>query len=184
MNVLFVCSANRLRSPTAEQVFSTWPGIDTDSAGISSGASVLLSSEQVEWADMIFVMEKSHRKKLARQFRSHLKGKRIICLELLHRPDDDAHRLEGLLEWMELAEKRRLDALARLVSGPEVVPKRLDDVIGRDADMRRAALQHLQHRVQDAGYRAVRLVLTLVEAAQAVEMAEELVRSVYEVNDH
>ena len=47
-NVLFVCSANRLRSPTAEQIFSTWPGIETDSAGISNGASVPLSSEQVE----------------------------------------------------------------------------------------------------------------------------------------
>jgi predicted protein tyrosine phosphatase len=85
MNVLFVCSANRLRSPTAEQVFSTWPGVETDSAGISSGASVLLSSEQVDWADVIFVMEKTHRNKLTRQFRSHLKGKRVICLDI---PDD------------------------------------------------------------------------------------------------
>jgi predicted protein tyrosine phosphatase len=55
-NVLFVCSANRLRSPTAEQVFSTWPGIETDSAGISAGASVLLSSEQVDWADIILFL--------------------------------------------------------------------------------------------------------------------------------
>jgi hypothetical protein len=47
-NVLFVCSANRLRSPTAEQVFSTWPGIETDSAGISNDADVPLSTEQVE----------------------------------------------------------------------------------------------------------------------------------------
>ena len=85
MNVLFVCSANRLRSPTAEQVFSTWPGVETDSAGISSGASVLLSSEQVDWADVIFVMEKTHRSKLARRFRSHLKGKRVVCLDI---PDD------------------------------------------------------------------------------------------------
>jgi predicted protein tyrosine phosphatase len=85
MNVLFVCSANRLRSPTAEQVFSTWPGVETDSAGISSGASVLLSSEQVDWADVIFVMEKTHRSKLARQSRSHLKGKRVVCLDI---PDD------------------------------------------------------------------------------------------------
>jgi len=84
-NVLFVCSANRLRSPTAEQVFSTWPGIETDSAGISSGASVLLSSEQVDWADIIFVMEKSHRNKLARQFRPHLKDKRVVCLDI---PDE------------------------------------------------------------------------------------------------
>ena len=84
-NVLFVCSANRLRSPTAEQIFSTWPGIETDSAGISNGANVLLSSEQVEWADIIFVMEKSHRNKLNRKFRSSLKGKRVICLDI---PDD------------------------------------------------------------------------------------------------
>jgi predicted protein tyrosine phosphatase len=84
-NVLFVCSANRLRSPTAEQIFSTWPGIETDSAGISNGANVLLSSEQVEWADIIFVMEKTHRDKLNRKFRSSLKGKRVICLDI---PDD------------------------------------------------------------------------------------------------
>ena len=84
-NVLFVCSANRLRSPTAEQIFSTWPGIETDSAGISNGASVLLSSKQVEWADIIFVMEKTHRTKPNRKFRPSLKGKRVICLDI---PDD------------------------------------------------------------------------------------------------
>jgi len=84
-NVLFVCSANRLRSPTAEQVFSTWPGIETDSAGISNGADVLLSAEQIEWADVIFVMEKTHRTKLNRKFRSSLYNKRVICLDI---PDD------------------------------------------------------------------------------------------------
>jgi predicted protein tyrosine phosphatase len=84
-NVLFVCSANRLRSPTAEQVFSTWPGVETDSAGLSAGASVLLSSEQVDWADIIFVMEKTHRNKLTRQFRARLKNKRVVCLDI---PDE------------------------------------------------------------------------------------------------
>jgi predicted protein tyrosine phosphatase len=85
LNVLFVCSANRLRSPTAEQVFSTWPGVETDSAGISSGATVLLSSEQIDWADIIFVMEKTHRNKLRSKFGAHLSGKRVICLDI---PDD------------------------------------------------------------------------------------------------
>lgn len=84
-NILFVCSANRLRSPTAEQVFSTWPGIETDSAGISNGADVLLSAEQIEWADLIFVMEKTHRNKLNRKFRASLNKKRVICLDI---PDD------------------------------------------------------------------------------------------------
>lgn len=84
-NILFVCSANRLRSLTAEQVFSTWPGIETDSAGISNGADVLLSAEQIEWADLIFVMEKTHRNKLNRKFRASLNKKRVICLDI---PDD------------------------------------------------------------------------------------------------
>jgi predicted protein tyrosine phosphatase len=84
-NVLFVCSANQLRSPTAEQVFSAWPGLETDSAGLNRRARTLLSSEQIEWADIIFVMEKTHRSKLARSFRRHLNGKRVICLDI---PDD------------------------------------------------------------------------------------------------
>jgi predicted protein tyrosine phosphatase len=85
INVLFVCSANKLRSPTAEQVFSTCPGVETDSAGLNRGATTQLSSEQIEWADIIFVMEKAHRSKLARNFRPHLNGKRVICLDI---PDD------------------------------------------------------------------------------------------------
>jgi predicted protein tyrosine phosphatase len=60
-NVLFVCSANQLRGPTAEQVFSTWPGVETDSAGLSHGATTQLSSEQIEWTDILFVMERTHR---------------------------------------------------------------------------------------------------------------------------
>ena len=84
-NVLFVCSANRLRSPTAEQVFSTWPGIETDSAGVSNGAAVPLSAEQIEWADIVFVMEKAHRAKMTRRFYASLRGKRIVCLDI---PDD------------------------------------------------------------------------------------------------
>jgi len=107
-NVLFVCSANRLRSPTAEQVFSTWPGIETDSAGISNDADVVLSTEQVEWADIIFVMEKTHRNKLNRKFRSSLNGKRVICLDI---PDD--------YEFMDPSLVRILENRAgRFLSGP------------------------------------------------------------------
>ncbi len=84
-NVLFICSQNRLRSPTAEEVFSDWPNIETDSAGLDAQANVPLSSEQVEWADLIFVMEKTHRKRLSTKFRPYLRNKQIICLDI---PDD------------------------------------------------------------------------------------------------
>ena len=79
-NALFICSRNRLRSPTAEQVFATWPGVETDSAGLDHDAIVQLAPEQIAWADIIFVMEPSHRKRLNRHFRRHLNGKRVICL--------------------------------------------------------------------------------------------------------
>ena len=74
-----------MRSPTAEQVFSTWEGLECDSAGLAPDAVASLSTEQVEWADIIFVMEKSHRSKLAKKFKKHLNGKRVIVLGI---PDD------------------------------------------------------------------------------------------------
>ena len=83
--LLFICSQNRLRSPTAEQVFSTWEGLECDSAGLAPDAVASLSTEQIEWADIVFVMEKSHRNKLAKKFKKHLNGKRVIVLGI---PDD------------------------------------------------------------------------------------------------
>ena len=84
-NVLFVCSQNRLRSPTAEQVFASHPGMECSSAGTNNDAENPLTSELVEWADVIFVMEKMHRNKLTAKFKRHLNNTRIICLDI---PDD------------------------------------------------------------------------------------------------
>jgi predicted protein tyrosine phosphatase len=78
-HILFLCSQNRLRSPTAEQVFSTWPGIEVASAGLNHDAEEPCTPELIEWADVIFVMEKAHRNRLLKRFRRHLKA-RVICL--------------------------------------------------------------------------------------------------------
>lgn len=83
--ILFICSQNRLRSPTAEQVFADYPGIEVASAGTNNDAENPLTGELVKWADMIVVMEKQHKAKLQRKFRTSLRGQRIICLEI---PDD------------------------------------------------------------------------------------------------
>ncbi len=84
-NVLFICSRNRLRSPTAEQVFSSYPGVETSSARVDHDADNPVTSELLEWADLVFVMEAMHRRKLQKKFRTALNGKRIICLGI---PDD------------------------------------------------------------------------------------------------
>jgi predicted protein tyrosine phosphatase len=83
--VLFVCSQNRLRSPTAEQVFAKRRDIEVDSAGTNNDADNPLTAELVEWADIIFVMEKAHRRKLQQRFRPQLKNTRVVCLDI---PDD------------------------------------------------------------------------------------------------
>lgn len=95
---LFICTQNRLRSPTAEQVFASWPDVETDSAGLGNDADVPLSSEQLEWATVIFVMEKVHRRRLAQQFRAHLNGKRVICLDI---PDNYTYMQPELVSLLE-----------------------------------------------------------------------------------
>ena len=82
MNMLFVCSENRLRSPTAERVFSGYEGISAISAGTNSDAETPISGDLIEWADVVFVMEQSHRKKLSRKFVGLLKDKRVVCLDV------------------------------------------------------------------------------------------------------
>ncbi|MDX5371980.1 MAG: low molecular weight protein tyrosine phosphatase family protein [Pseudomonadaceae bacterium] len=83
--LLFICSRNRLRSPTAEQLFAAWPGVESDSAGLAADAEVALSAEQLEWAELVFVMERVHQRRLQQRFAPWLKGKRVICLGI---PDD------------------------------------------------------------------------------------------------
>ena len=83
--ILFLCSQNTLRSPTAEAVFAGHPTVDVDSTGLNNDAEVPLSEEQVEWAELILVMESTHRNRLNRKFGKSLAGKRVVVLNI---PDD------------------------------------------------------------------------------------------------
>ena len=81
-HTLFICGKNKWRSQTAEQVFADYPGLECASAGLSHDAEVPLSAELVEWAELIFVMEKVHKTKLSAQFKPCLAGKRVVCLNI------------------------------------------------------------------------------------------------------
>lgn len=85
MKLLFVCSENRLRSPTGEQVFSKYEGVDAIGCGTNKDAETPISGDLIEWADIIFVMEKSHRNKVSKKFRNLLRNKKLVCLGI---PDD------------------------------------------------------------------------------------------------
>ncbi|WP_440224792.1 low molecular weight protein tyrosine phosphatase family protein [Dokdonella sp. MW10] len=97
-HILFICSQNRLRSPTAEQVFADRDGIETSSAGLNHDAENPVTPELLAWADVIFVMERAHRTKLSSRFRRHLDGKRVICLGI---PDDYDYMDAALIALLE-----------------------------------------------------------------------------------
>ncbi|MGA7241877.1 MAG: phosphotyrosine protein phosphatase [Terracidiphilus sp.] len=80
MHVLFVCSRNRLRSPTAEALFSARDGVETLSAGTAPDAETPVSAELIDWADIIFVMEAAHRRRLKKYFGEMLAHKKIFVL--------------------------------------------------------------------------------------------------------
>src|SRR5207244_5548778 len=104
--------------------------------------------------------------------------------ELEHRPHDNTYSRKRLLEGMELRQQRRLDAGAGLVVRPKPIAKRLDHVVGGDAEVRVAVLDHLEHGLQHADDGAVGAVHAFVEPAQPIEMTEELVGTVDEEKDH
>ena len=103
--MLFVCSQNRLRSPTAEQIFADRPDIEVSSAGTNHDAENPLTGELVRWADVIVVMEKTQRAKLRRRFREALNGKRVICLDI---PDEYAFMEPALVHLLEARMVRHL----------------------------------------------------------------------------
>ncbi|TLU66151.1 phosphotyrosine protein phosphatase [Thalassotalea litorea] len=97
-NILFLCSKNKLRSPTAEAVFCNIDGWEVSSAGISRDAEVHVSLEDIEWADYIFVMENAHKKKLSKKFGSAINGQSVISLGI---PDDYEYMDQELIDLLK-----------------------------------------------------------------------------------
>src|SRR5689334_7129699 len=81
-HVLFVCSQNELRSPTAESLFSGRGDIAVASAGLNHDAPQTVTPALLEWADLIFVMEKAHLSRMRKRFRRYLNKQRLICLDI------------------------------------------------------------------------------------------------------
>lgn len=83
--VLFICGKARARAPTAAQIFAAREGVSTDFGGISRDADDALSADQIEWADIIIVMEPRHRTRLADRFGRLLDGRKVVSLGIRDR---------------------------------------------------------------------------------------------------
>jgi predicted protein tyrosine phosphatase len=81
--LLFICTGNRDRSPTAEDLFRHSKDYEARSAGTSRFAVQRVTQELIDWADKIFVMselEDGHLSFLEANFK--LKGTVVYDLEI------------------------------------------------------------------------------------------------------
>ncbi|PIN74531.1 phosphotyrosine protein phosphatase [Candidatus Woesearchaeota archaeon CG10_big_fil_rev_8_21_14_0_10_37_12] len=78
MKLLFICNQGKHRSKTAECLFKK--EFQTDSAGLYS--EKLVTQDQLEWADIIFVMEDFQRKELIKRFPETCLHKRLLTMNI------------------------------------------------------------------------------------------------------
>lgn len=97
-NVLFICSRNQWRSPTAETVWRKHPDISVRSAGTSPSARRTVSAADIHWADVIVVMEQKHKNRLVAEFTRLLEHKPIHVLDI---PDEYKYMDPELVEMLE-----------------------------------------------------------------------------------
>lgn len=84
-NILFICSRNQWRSPTAEAIWRRRPGFNVRSAGTSQQARRAIGTADIHWADVIFVMEQKHKNRLLADYARLLEHKPLHVLDI---PDD------------------------------------------------------------------------------------------------
>ena len=77
---MFVCAQNKIRSLTAEKMLAGSRLYDVRSRGVARNARIKLTASDLGWADIVFVMEKDHKERIAKDFRHAMAGKKIVCL--------------------------------------------------------------------------------------------------------
>lgn len=97
--LLFVCSRNKRRSLTAERMLTGIRGYQVRSAGTQPGARIVVTEGHVGWADVIFLMEKSHLAQVWRKFPEAMRGKAAVTL---HIADDYDFMAPELIEELRL----------------------------------------------------------------------------------
>lgn len=108
LNVLFVCSRNQWRSPTAEAVYRDDPRVSVRSRGTASAARRTVCSDDLAWANVVLVMEPQHRKRLVSAFPRLTMDLSIHVLDI---PDDYAFMSPELVEQIKLSVEPIIAAL-------------------------------------------------------------------------
>lgn len=93
-NILVVCGKNKRRSRTAEYIFKNDQRISIRSVGLSPKSEQQIKDRDIDWADLILVMEDDHRRRIFDTFRQM----ELPTLEVLHIEDEYEYLDEELIE--------------------------------------------------------------------------------------
>ena len=96
-HILFVCGKNKWRSPTAERIYKNDERIEVRSAGMSRKSKHPLSNGDIEWADLILVMESRYKSHILGLFRNFS----LPRIENLDIPDEFEYMDKELIELIE-----------------------------------------------------------------------------------
>jgi protein-tyrosine phosphatase len=96
-HILFVCGKNKWRSPTAERIYKNDERVEVRSAGMSGKSKHPISNADIEWANLILVMENGYKSRILGLFR-HLSLPRIEKLDI---PDEYEYMDEELIQLIE-----------------------------------------------------------------------------------
>ena len=112
--ILFVCSRNQWRSPTAARIYANDQRIEARSGGVSQQSAHRVSQQDMEWADLILVMETRHKTRLQEMFRE-MQLPPIECLEI---PDDFGLMDDALIDLIRVGTESQLAAKFGIGTSP------------------------------------------------------------------
>ena len=113
LRILFVCSMNQWRSPTAEVLYRSDPRLHVKSAGVRSDAKRRISAADVKWAEIIFVMDRAQKRWIQERFRAV----ELPEIQVLEIPDDLVYMHPELQRLLRLALDPEIEALLTRKSG-------------------------------------------------------------------
>jgi len=109
-NILVVCGKNKKRSKTAEHIFRNDSRFSIRSAGLSPKSTHKISEADLKWADLVFVMETDHRKKIEELYRNL----ELPIIHVLDIDDDYEFMDEDLIEMLRDGINDKLVALYQI----------------------------------------------------------------------
>ena len=113
LHVLFVCARNRWRSPTAVKACRGDVRLEARSAGLSASSPRRLTVSDLDWADLVLVMESEHRRRILNRFPHRDALPPIRSLDI---PDQYAYMDDELVRLLRAATESALSD--HLAGGP------------------------------------------------------------------